>query len=1614
MILQEISPMTVETEPVVVEVAPIEAQASPMEVDASSVGDEPAVTETVVPVSIDSVPETTPEGENILDEQESAPIETEFAVVGIQSFTAEPGITPTALEAVPIELTSREVVVEESPDELHAEVAATSEPKATESEAIEDTAATSVEPITEVAESGLTEETVPVSGAVATAARAEISDVEAEEFAAEVDTHITMEKEANEESQGAIDAEDELTAPTEPELEVSIPEVILAPAEAATEPDVQSTESEEAAVVSSAAPEVPIESVVATEAESVDAHDSITTDSEPVTVFNPEPIATTETDSIIATGPAHTAVESEAPAALDVESTEPAFDSILVETVQIDVEPPSSNVSFIEDPEVDFAYTDEPQTPLAEDIPVFEEPVLDAINVKSKVQVEESFLEETTEAIPNGVVTPTGEPALVEEVAAEGVVAVEEVVTVEEPAAVEEVVTVEEPAAVEEVVTVEEPAAVERVMTVEEPAAVERVVTVEEPTAAVEQVVMVEEPAAVEETVLVEETTEVEETIPTGGVVPVDVATGEPAPIEEVPSVEVVAIEAHVPVEEIALVEDISPLESAAPVESSPPVEDTVVDDAEPIAEELVAPADDGPVLEETMPSVYATDIEVSLPSVDVVALEEPTSSIQEPLVAPEEAFAETAAPAIEEVSLTGDAPNVEETSTPPVEVSVREAVEECSALAEVDVPESDTVEELSASVEEHTLVTVEDTAVHEDPVAIEETPADAVELVSLDDRIPPTVDETPLVAEVPSDAKEPALEATSTAEESCVPEEESVTVAVSDEKISEAAVIISVEEDILVAEEPLEPLGVEVPELIVNEEAAAPTGDHELAAIEDTLVPDDQPVTIEETPATEEASVSVDDQIPSAMNEIPPIAEVPSAADEPTLDDIPITEEPCAPEDEPTTSTVEVPFATPPEEITLTAETIPVFEAALATPADPMLDDTSSPEGNTIVTEESTIESDASVTELPVAVEEPAPAACEAPIVVEAVLEEVHAALERTEDALLTSEETKDELGDLRHAEVPASLPEQPFVEESLPTAPIVEEFAPVPAEEPEILEEPHVITLQVPVHGEHSEVDKDSEPQIIHVEISNEIEETGAVEQPETTAVEEEVTEQQEIATPPALNVATDIERPKSPWTPSYSVTTQGPGVLVEEDVNAYEGDDDAAPAQLQTPEIIVDEVAAVVPEITADIEVLGQSQVEVLQLAEEQVTLGEPEEPCPKSPWAPSYSVTVQGNVAQTNEGLDDLEQLPPSATQFIAVVEFEDQPVPFTEAPISGEVISSTAVVADTHATLSTTLDESDISYSVAEAEAPEDVSSEQRVIAPAEPSVPTPLESPIVEEVPEEDIEQGSFIVDDENTQLGASDPEVERRSSIWTLSYSVTGLEPVSAPEDRAVAQDESVEHGSFIIETRSLAVVEDVLEAKSDSGLLTPVDDPVGERPKSPWTPSYSVTKQGPNDAVEEVEELDGLEHLPGPLFSVPTLAADEEPIPPVLITETRASMPPRSLDPPPSASIFPPPTAIDWSPQPLPVSSLVDGSLLHPRFLKRVAHRSTLQLENSSTSPQLKILQPLPSPPLSRKTRRRSLVGAQSCEKQGRPPYASEFLKLIIVFIIFIFILYSTFYYA
>lgn len=126
-----------------------------------------------------------------------------------------------------------------------------------------------------------------------------------------------------------------------------------------------------------------------------------------------------------------------------------------------------------------------------------------------------------------------------------------------------------------------------------------------------------------------------------------------------------------------------------------------------------------------------------------------------------------------------------------------------------------------------------------------------------------------------------------------------------------------------------------------------------------------------------------------------------------------------------------------------------------------------------------------------------------------------------------------------------------------------------------------------------------------------------------------------------------------------------------------------------------------------------------------------------------------MTVQGNVTQNNEGLDDLEQLPPSAAQSVEAEGVEEQPVPFTQvALVADEVSSSTEVIADAHVMLSETLNntvEHAVHVEVEHAPLEQVLTSGE-----TEPSVGIPPEPAIAEEEFEEVIEQGSFIVEDES------------------------------------------------------------------------------------------------------------------------------------------------------------------------------------------------------------------------------------------------------------------------
>jgi len=982
-------------------------------------------------------------------------------------------------------------------------------------------------------------------------------------------------------------------------------------------------------------------------------------------------------------------------------------------------------------------------------------------------------------------------------------------------------------------------------LAVEETAQVEVVVSVD-PAALSREPASIEEAALAEESPL-EETVQVEEValVSTEELAPpVDAA-----PVEDVAPV--VAVEEVAPVEETTA----TSIEPAAPIESTSAVEEAVVEESESIVEDPTARADEleAPVVDEILTSVEAAGGEEPLHIVDVaLSTEQPAASTEESTVIPEAVVPvteeiltaeEKPPPTVEIVAalVEEDAPVVEEPSAPAPFEDIP-VVEGATAPALVGEDIS-VVEEpyAPASVEEGVPVVEEPSApapVEEDFSVVEEPSAST----PVEEDIPVVEEPSPpvLVEEVVSIVEEPAVPVL--VEEDVLIEEPSASTQVEEDipVVEEPSPPLLVEEDVLVVEEPSTPVPVEEDIPVVEEPSPSVPVEQDIPVVEESLAPagadEPEPVSLEDVLALVEErepvaieETPVPEEQPVAVEETPATAEKYHVADE--MDEIPVAETPLDTEQ----PALEAPPATeespiPDEEPASTLHE-PSATEVLPTPVDPAV-----PEETASTAEETTLVFEA------------------APVIPADLMLEAVSSVEQT--AIVAEVEY-----------------DAPVAEPSM----VVEESAPAESEVP---------VIEKATEDLHAVVD----PTAL-AETPSEIEETGAVKQPVG-----EVAEQQELATITALDIAADIERPKSPWTPSYSVTTQGSNIPVEDEPGStYEGEDDIDPSHAQTPEIIIDEVAAIVPEIAANVEVARQSQddADVAVQSAVEAALGEVEEAHLKSPWTPSYSVTVQGHVAQSDEGLEDLEQLPPSAVHSVEADEVGEQPVSSAEeALVAGEVSTSTEVIADAHAVFSQTVNDT-MEYVIpdpaTEVAALQHIPSEQvATTVEAEPSIVISPEAAIAEEELEEEIEQGSFIVEDESVQLSTPESAEEGSRSPWTPSYSVTGLEPTPALDNQVVANEgEFVEHGSFIPETQSADVTEDAPEAKLE--LLTPVDDPVGERPKSPWTPSYSVTKQGP---AEEMEELDKLEQLPDLLASTPALAADEMPTHPILITETRASV--------------------------------------------------------------------------------------------------------------------------
>ncbi|KAF9266604.1 hypothetical protein L218DRAFT_78283 [Marasmius fiardii PR-910] len=111
------------------------------------------------------------------------------------------------------------------------------------------------------------------------------------------------------------------------------------------------------------------------------------------------------------------------------------------------------------------------------------------------------------------------------------------------------------------------------------------------------------------------------------------------------------------------------------------------------------------------------------------------------------------------------------------------------------------------------------------------------------------------------------------------------------------------------------------------------------------------------------------------------------------------------------------------------------------------------------------------------------------------------------------------------------------------------------------------------------------------------------------------------------PHLEVTEEIERPKSPWTPSYSITNQGPGT---EDVPEIKSISETKPAD--EPASVVNEVPSVNIVAPSALHVEGITVEDKLAQTQSQKNDTVTDD-CqrPKSFWTPSYSVSRQGSPA-----------------------------------------------------------------------------------------------------------------------------------------------------------------------------------------------------------------------------------------------------------------------------------------------------------------------------------------------------------------------------------------------
>ncbi|KAH9928599.1 uncharacterized protein B0H18DRAFT_1210133 [Fomitopsis serialis] len=1238
-----------------------------------------------------------------------------------------------------------------------------------------------------------------------------------------------------------VEAVDEITVSIEVEQPTTdAPTESIVPVEvAALEENVSEAQAEEV-VESKVEEELPASAAAPSEPTPTDEPSDVLVEEAPTHAVALEPVAVTE------------AAEQDTPAAESqtiLTDETPALEedgSVVEETIHVsepsdieDAPPAAAKVS----PEAETSVVDEAPT---EEVAATESEIIaEAVSVAdAAVPAEETatvpeqeapaFVEEaivasepiTEETIPSSepvaeepptpeVPTPAEEPVASEE--ADVTEAAVEVAAIEEPSASTETAAADEVPAIEDLVPLveeltasAEPAAEELVA--EEPVVAEEPIVVAEPIAA-------EEPVAAEESVVTEELVVAEEPVATEELVDEElVAVEEPVVAEELVAVEEpVAAEESVSVEEHAVIEEpVSAeepvVEELATVEESVPVEETVpvAGEAAP-AVEVVVDVDVAPTVAEAIEEATAAEpvVDQATPAEDtatdtedlVEVVEEPsTESVEDPVG--EAVVTETVATVVSEVPVAVN----EET------VAVNEeivAVEEAAAIEEA-VPVEVAAEEVAEAQPESEAVPAAEETTTESIVAVEAPPE---EVAGEPFVIEVVTESTPGVEEVIQQEVLPALET------DVVPDEPSESIAAdatvpSDAPLSDEAV--SAEAPVL--------------EESVTSTIVVPIMD-EASAVPEAVV--------------DPAAISAEESIPSVVDSQLDVAVAEVVADNVEVSGDNVVE---AGNEAPESSTSDE------EHVVRSIGEAIAAAAALATVVIGVANESSSDDA--VASADETVvplEHAASEAELVKAVEElPIEGAFTVPAVPETGVESAEAAVEATGIDAVAEEPVIEEVSDVAPAVtvvVEDAVGETAVVADATIDSEIT---APASIERPK---SPWTPSYSVVRQGSESLSPEEVEgleqlpPPVAEVQATLEVVDTTiAVPVILTEVVEEPANDLQptESAIDESSNASGEV--PKSPsWLRSYSVSSQGPSPahspqVVAVDIEAVQPvedaeaiapsaqDEDAANApesQASTAaeaDVTVPAPQAVEIEVTRVESEPDPSEAPVVQIVTTEV-VAEPEvepsasvettEEAPKSPWVRSYAVSSQGTtpahkpVATANEDVEEIQPL----TAAVAVAAVEAVPAVFPESTPVADVAST-------------------------EEHKDEPAPAEPVIVLTSEPEQVVPeIAAPIPEPA------AAPAVV------------EIERPKSPWTPSYSVSrqGTTPLSAP---VASEEKEVEHIEElpaplapIVTVSSESPVEDYA---TDSGVPAEVVEP----PPRPWTPSYSVTSQGPGTpGLKEVE---------------------------------------------------------------------------------------------------------------------------------------------------------------